>query len=105
MITDEIRAVLKKRSETDDEWDYGLEKCWREEVEILTRSVKDTIWFFENECTADELSWISEVFDEIFEKLPNKELLECIKDTCKKYPEECEKYYIMQQLDGLENIL
>ena len=105
MITDEIRAVLKRRAETEDEWDYGVEKCWEEEVEILTRNVKDTIWFFENECTADELSWISEVFDEIFEKTPDIELYYCIRNTCTKYPEECEKYYIFQQLDDWEEAI
>ncbi len=105
MITEEIRKAIKNRTETNDEWEYGLDKCWKEEVEILTRNVEDTIWFFENECTADELSWISEVFDEILEKRPERRLYECILNTCKKYPKECEKYHIMQQLDGWDKIL
>lgn len=105
MIAEEIREVIKKRTETNDEWEYGLEKCWEEEAEILTRNVNDTIWFFENECTADELSWISEVFDEIFEKNPDRKLYECIINTCRKYPEECEKYHILQQLDGWDKMI
>ena len=68
MITDEIRASISKRASTDDEWDFGVKQCWDEEIAILSRNIEDTIAFLENDCTADEFSWLSEVFDDVAEK-------------------------------------
>ena len=65
MITDEIRASISKRASTDDEWDFGVKQCWDEEIAILSRNIEDTIAFLENDCTADEFSWLSEVFDDV----------------------------------------
>ena len=37
----ELKAVIAERirigDETQDEWDYGIEQCWKKETEILTR--------------------------------------------------------------------
>ena len=31
-----FREVIRQREETDDEWDYGIEQCWEQEIAILT---------------------------------------------------------------------
>lgn len=94
MITEEIRLAIKKRSETDDEWDYGVQQCCNEEINILSRNIEDTIAFLENECTADEFSWLSEVFDDVAEKTQSRAFVDCLYKVAEKYPEECKKYYI-----------
>ena len=38
-------------------------------IELFSRNLQETIDFLDNACTADRLSWISEVFKEIFAKL------------------------------------
>ena len=97
--------VIKQREETDDEWDYGIEQCWKKEIEILTEDIPSTIEFLKTECTADEYSWISEVIDDIVDKIPSKELVEAYKSLATKYPEECEKYNIVGVIEICENIL
>jgi hypothetical protein len=103
MIADEIRTVLKKRSETDDEWTYGVEQCWQKEIEILSRNMDETISFLENDCTADEFSWLSEVFDDVAEKTQSRLFVDALHRVARKFPEECKKYYIdrvLQYADG-----
>ena len=102
MVVEDIRNAIKKRAETDDEWDFGVEKCWEEEIAILSENIDDTIFFFENECTADEFSWLSEIFEELIENQPDDRIIKILKKTAEKYPEECKKYNIMDFIDSAE---
>ena len=66
MIKEKLTEVLKERirisEETQDNWDYGIEQCQKKEIELLSKDINDTIEYFENNCTATEFSWLSEVF-------------------------------------------
>lgn len=105
MITDEIRASITKRAATDDEWDYGVKQCWEEEIEILSRNIDDTIAFLENDCTADEFSWLSEVFDDVAEKTQSRAFVDCLYKVSKKFPDECTEYHIDRVLEFAEGAL
>ena len=100
-----FREIIKQREETDDEWDYGVKQCWKQEVEILTEDILSTIEFLKNDCTAEEYSWISEVLDDVVELVPNQELVQCYKDLMTKFPEECAKYNIAGSIESAEAIL
>ena len=105
MITEEIRAAIQKRTVTDDEWAYGVDLCCKEEIEILSCNIDDTIAFLENDCTADEFSWLSEVFDDVAERTQSRAFVDCLYRVAKKYPEECKKYYIDRVLRYAEGAL
>ena len=105
MITDEIRVAISKRVATDDEWDYGVKQCWEEEIEILSRNIDDTIAFLENDCTADEFSWLSEVFDDVAEKTQSRAFVDCLYKVAKKFPDECKEYHIDRVLEFAEGAL
>ena len=104
-----FREVIKERiriaEECQDEWTYGIEKCWKDEVEILTEDIPSTIIFLQNECTADEYSWISEVIEDIAEQTNNRELVECYKKLMSKFPEECIKFNISMSVEYAESAL
>ena len=55
--------------------------------------------------TASQFSWMSEVWDEIVEKTKSKEFVDCIKETAKKFPEECEKFNIAGSIESAEEYL
>ena len=105
MITDEIRASITKRVATDDEWDFGVKQCWDEEIAILSRNIEDTIAFLENDCTADEFSWLSEVFDDVAEKTQSRAFVDCLYKVAKKFPDECKEYHIGRVLEFAEGAL
>lgn len=31
-----FRKVIRERSEMSDEWSFGIEQCWKKEIEILS---------------------------------------------------------------------
>ena len=47
------------------------------------------------ECTADEFSWLSEIFREIVEICPSQEFVDELYKLAEKYPEETEKYNVI----------
>lgn len=100
-----FREIVKQREETDDEWDFGIEECWKKEVEILTQDISSTIDYLNNDCTAEEFSCISEVLEDVVELIPSKELVQCYKALMKKFPEECTKYNIAAIVESAETIL
>lgn len=105
MITDEIRKSLSKRIATNDEWAHGVDLCWNEEIDILSRNIEDTIEFLENECTANEFSWLSEVFDDVAEKTQSRAFVDCLYKVAKKFPDECREYHIDKVLEYAEGAL
>lgn len=109
MKIEEFRKVIARRIYVEEisygEWDEGIEECWEKEIELLTEDIPSTIDFLKNDCTADEYSWISEVLDDIIERVPCKELVQCYKELMEKFPEECSKYNILGCVESAEAIL
>ena len=109
MNIEKFREIIKERIrisvECNDEWDYGIESCWKQEIEILTEDIQSSIIFLQNECTADEYSWISEVIEDIAEKTNNRDFILCYKSLMSKYPEECSKYNIAGSIEYAEAAL
>lgn len=104
-----FREIIERREYVEEishgEWDAGIEECRKKEIEILSEDVSASIRFLENECTANEYSWISEIIDDLVEKTQSKELVECYKNLMSKFPEECKKYCIAESVAFAESTL
>ena len=87
-MKNEIKVVLKERKriaiETQDEWDYGIERCWNKEIEILSRDMNQTIKFIENDCDDETFCWIGEVFEEVAARTQSREFVDAIKRRAEK---------------------
>ena len=67
--------------------------------------IQETIDFLDHDCTADQFSWMSEVFDEISEKLQSWEFIDALRRTAAKYPEETRKYNVPRFIETAEGML
>ena len=83
MDVQKFREVLKELNETEIEYDYGIEMCWKEEVEILSEDIPSTIEYLKNDCTAEEFFWISEIIDDLATETQSREIVECYKNLGK----------------------
>ena len=104
-----FKEIIRERSrittECSDEWSFGIEKCWNEEIEILGEDVDATISLLQNECTAEEFSWISEIIDNLAERTRSRELVQAYKNLTDKFPEECKESNILESIKFAENAL
>lgn len=79
MIKENVADVVKERirisDETQDNWDYGIEQCWKKYVDIFSADIEKSVDFFLHDCTNEEFYWLSEAFEEIADKTQNKDLI------------------------------
>lgn len=97
--TDKIRAIIKKREDTNDEWQEGVEECWDELTSALTENVDVARKFLLEDCTADEASWVSEIYDNIVYKTQSTEYIDILRKSIECFPEEAVKHHMSENLD------
>lgn len=100
-----LREVIRERSEISDEWSFGIEQCWKKEIEILSQDIPSTTEYLKNECIADEYGWISEIIDDLAESTQSKELIEVYKSLMIKYPDEYKKHNVSSSIKFAEDAL
>ena len=109
MIKNRIIPILEERellwTEGQDAWDYGIDQNHNKLIALLTEDINKSIDFLENDCTADQFSWISEVFDEIAEITQSHAFIEALKKLSVKYPEETKKYNILSFIESAEGAI
>ena len=102
MIDTEIREVLARRMALHPEDSSATEKCWEEEISIMSRDVNQTIDFMENRCSGEEFVWLSEVFEEVQEQVQSERFRQCLLSVAEKYPVETSEYNILDFIDPME---
>lgn len=81
----QMAIILRKRKALNINDDFGIEKCWNEMTEVLTQNVDATIHYLE-ECEEDDLYYISEIFEDISEKLQSERFIICLRELDRKFP-------------------
>ena len=103
-IKDKYPEIIKLR-ETEEELPWDDMKSIKATIQLFTANLQETIDFLDNDCTAEQFSWMSEVFDEISEKLQSWEFIDALRRTAAKYPEETENYNVLSFIDLAERVL
>ncbi|MBR6090277.1 MAG: hypothetical protein IKP86_10115 [Anaerolineaceae bacterium] len=105
-LAEELRKVFKLRDQIEEISqgnDYaGIQECWKRTAALLTMDMNETLRYLDQECTADEFSWISEVFDEVIDVTQSKRFIEALRRLAVKYPEETKEYNIISFIDSAE---
>ena len=105
MIKDEYKKIVSELEITDMNNSDAIDILWEKEIELFTRNIQETIDFVKNDCTANEFSWMSEVWDEIVQKTKSKEFVAVLREAAKKFPEECAKFNIQGSIESAEGYL
>lgn len=69
-------------------------------IDVLSTDIQQTISYLEN-CTQEELYYISEIIEDIAERLQSKTFIECLRKLDEKYPE----LKMTQDIDLAENYI
>ena len=91
-ISLKIKQLVEKRKMINGDVDYENDPTIKEMIRLMTEDMDSTVAFLRNECSEDQLIWISEIADEITAHTKSSEFIESLRDLCKKYPEVSEKY-------------
>lgn len=63
---------------------YDPQYWWDQEAELFASDIEKGIEFIQNECSDEELYWLSEVFIDIIEKSQSLELLAALQKRSEK---------------------
>ncbi|KOP69340.1 hypothetical protein AMS59_23480 [Lysinibacillus sp. FJAT-14745] len=85
MFEKKVRAVLGARALLDDN-DPRIEQKWEELIVLLSEDENLTLNFFQV-CTKTELSFLSEVFEEVAYNLQSKKYIELLYRLDLRYPD------------------
>lgn len=91
IIKEKFAQLISKRLSLEINDDFGLEEVWEKEISILTENLDKTISYILNDCPDEEFYWMSEVFEEIVQKVQSMDFINAIKERLKKVTNE--KYY------------
>ena len=76
MIKENMRKIIEERKKIHIEDDYGIQECWLKMIDALSENEQQTVIYLEN-CTKEELYYVSEIFEDISERLQSKIFIEC----------------------------
>ena len=97
-IKDEYPKIIKQRinddglDDTPDYWETS--PTIKSEIELFSRNLQETIDFLNNDCTAEQMIWMSEIFEEISAKLQSQDFVDALRRVAEKYPEYSKKYHL-----------
>ena len=104
-LKDEYVKIINLREEEDRKHLSELPDYWEKspainaEIELFSRNLQETVDFLDNDCTGEQLVWLSEVFEEISAKLQSWDFIDALNRCADKYPEECKVYNIRECIE------
>ncbi|MBR4629478.1 MAG: hypothetical protein IKO57_03405 [Treponema sp.] len=100
-----FRHLLKLNNKIGLEVYWQQNLWWEHAADFAAQHIAETINFIKNDCSAEEFISLSEIFDDITEKTKSKEFVDCIEEVAKKFPKECEKYYLQDNIKNCKIII
>ncbi|MBC1228074.1 hypothetical protein [Listeria booriae] len=82
----QMEIILEERKSLNINDDFGIEKSWNEMTELLSQNEMETINYLE-ESTEKDLYYISEIFEDVSERLQSEQFINCLRKLDKKFPE------------------
>ncbi|MED1919601.1 hypothetical protein [Brevibacillus sp. DP1.3A] len=85
MFNDKVKAILGARALLDEN-DPRIEQKWMELTDVLSENEDLTLNFLKD-CTKTELSYLSEVFEDVAYKLQSKKYIQLLYLLDNRYPD------------------
>ncbi len=89
-FSEKVNAAIERRKQVEAQNEVKVHHSWHE---LLSIDENETIKYMLN-CSAEQVYWLSEVFEDISERLQSNSFIQCLHDIQKKFPELDLKYNI-----------
>ncbi|MGI5829884.1 MAG: hypothetical protein ACOX8U_06930 [Bradymonadia bacterium] len=85
--------------------DPTIVDCWEEQLQYILLDLDGLVRYIESDITENEFSSLSSIFDEIVENTQSRSFIAALKRAAERFPEECERYNILEFIDDAEKLL
>lgn len=81
-----FKILLQKRKKLHLNDDNGIKEIWNQLTLLLSKDIEETILLF-NKASEEEVSWASEIFEDIALVVKNQKYIHCLEMLNKKFPD------------------
>lgn len=95
----EVEKLIEERKKIHPD-DPSIIDKWCELTKIFVKNEEDTLIYLNN-CSKEEITWISEIFEDISEQLQSWGFIKCIEQLANKYSDldlEQDIFYAKKQM-------
>lgn len=85
-LKSKFRRYIEVRSKIDSNDSFAIYEKWDELIQLLSENENQTIELLKT-STKEEIDWISEVMEEVAEKLDSNTYINTLKLVSEKFPE------------------
>lgn len=102
-MKNKVKKLVEEVDLLDPQNDVLWEINWRKRLELLTVDLSQTIEYLD-ECTEKELSYATELLEELMQHFKSMELIECIERNIKRCKNEETIKYLIFELEGMKKM-
>ena len=104
-IAKEYTKLVAERKGWQGDIDYEHNPVVRAMIGLLTKDVEQTVHFLKEECSSEQMIWLSEILDEIIEITKSKKIVDACYIVAERYPEAAKEYNIKFFIDSAAEYL
>ena len=92
-----LHQVIHERM-TNPNANYYEIPWWEAEIKQFTASIQESIRFIEDECSDEELYWLSEVFEDIVDRTRSMDFVRCLQKRVQQVENPGWKQSILEEI-------
>lgn len=98
-MTESLKSIIAKRISTHPEYDFGINECWREALQLVKENPESVVMFVNNDATDEEVYWLSEILCDIYDLLQNDSIIDAFRERANKMDDAEMKRSILREID------
>ena len=102
-MKDKVKKLVEEVDLLDPQNDVLWEINWRKRLELLTVDLSQTIEYLD-ECSEKELSYATELLEELMQHFKSIELIECVDRNIKRCKHEETIKYLIFELESMKKM-
>ena len=102
-MKEEMKKLVEEVDLLDPQNDVLWEINWRKRIKLLTADLNQTIEYLD-ECSEKELSYATELLEELMAHFKSKELVTCVERNIKRCKDDETIKYLNEELEYMKNV-
>ena len=98
-MTERLKNIIAKRISMHPEYDFGINECWREALQLVKENPESVVMFVNNDATDEEVYWLSEILCDIYDLVLNDSIIDAFRERANKMDDAEMKRSILREID------
>lgn len=97
-----IHAAIENRITAEGAF-YYPDPWWERELDAICEDMQAARIFIENDCSDEELFWLSEIFEDIIDRTEDVAFLGCLQKRAERMNDEARKKEVLDEIREAEH--